>query len=203
MNYYAVAKGRIPGIYFDWLSAANQTDGYSSPIVKSFLSYHDALLYLLNYEHQQNIELARQNEPLDAIIETNGLQLPTERYANKLVVAYRITPVGTRQAEPIQEVTHIDLNNFTTETHAAEFYATIAALETAIKHDFKHVKIIYTYKGIKNQLNPDWSPISNIAKECQANMLALAQQININFEENLKLNQVLIKELTTYKKDQL
>lgn len=41
-KYYAVRRGRNPGIYYNWDDCKAQTDGYSRPIFKSFKNEQDA-----------------------------------------------------------------------------------------------------------------------------------------------------------------
>lgn len=45
-KYYAVAVGRVPGIYRDWASAKLQIDGYSGALFKSFYSEAEANTYM-------------------------------------------------------------------------------------------------------------------------------------------------------------
>ena len=41
-KYYAVKKGKTPGIYLTWNDCKAQTDGYSGAIYKSFQSAEEA-----------------------------------------------------------------------------------------------------------------------------------------------------------------
>lgn len=45
-KYYAVKRGRVPGIYEDWQSAKEQVEGFPGAEYRSFASKEDALAYL-------------------------------------------------------------------------------------------------------------------------------------------------------------
>lgn len=51
-KYYAIKKGRKPGIYEDWEIAKQQVEGYSGAEYRSFASREDAIAYLSG-EHWQ------------------------------------------------------------------------------------------------------------------------------------------------------
>ena len=42
MKFYAVKKGRTPGVYLTWEDAKKQVDGYSGAEYKSFAKITDA-----------------------------------------------------------------------------------------------------------------------------------------------------------------
>lgn len=45
-KYYAVAKGRLTGIFTSWDECKKQVDGFSAPIYKSFKSLEEAKEFL-------------------------------------------------------------------------------------------------------------------------------------------------------------
>jgi len=47
-KYYAVAKGRRPGIYYNWPDAKSQVEGFTGAIYKSFLTKNEAEQWLKN-----------------------------------------------------------------------------------------------------------------------------------------------------------
>ena len=52
-NYYAVHKGRIPGIYKDWINCQKQINGYNGAIYKKFKNDYGAAYYF--YENGKYI----------------------------------------------------------------------------------------------------------------------------------------------------
>lgn len=61
-KYYAVAKGRIPGIYRDWPTCQKQVDKFSSPAYKSFKTEAEAKEFLKSYNIPNNA-FNTTNEP--------------------------------------------------------------------------------------------------------------------------------------------
>ncbi|MED6169283.1 hypothetical protein PIB30_019925 [Stylosanthes scabra] len=53
-SYYAVRKGRVPGIYTSWKKADKQVKGFSDCDFKGLMSRRDALKYL-NYKDHRDV----------------------------------------------------------------------------------------------------------------------------------------------------
>ena len=45
MKWYAVHKGRVPGVYATWAECKEQTHRYSNAVFKAFRFYADAQTY--------------------------------------------------------------------------------------------------------------------------------------------------------------
>ena len=58
MKYYAVAQGRIPGIYTDWGSCFLQVHQFKGNVYKSFLTRDEAKMFIQSY-HQDLQEMYR------------------------------------------------------------------------------------------------------------------------------------------------
>lgn len=54
MKYYAVRKGRVPGIYTNWTEAESQVRKFPNAEFKSFLTYPEAKSYIYEPKHTQN-----------------------------------------------------------------------------------------------------------------------------------------------------
>ena len=55
-KYYAVKKGKVPGIYFNWNDCKAMVDGYQGAVYKSFKTIEEAenLLTERNYCRREN-----------------------------------------------------------------------------------------------------------------------------------------------------
>lgn len=53
MPYYAVAKGRSPGIYTNWNEAKKQVDGFKRPVYKKFDTRAEAQNFMSQHENHQ------------------------------------------------------------------------------------------------------------------------------------------------------
>ncbi|MCS7174664.1 ribonuclease H1 domain-containing protein [Pseudothermotoga sp.] len=58
-RYYAVKKGRLPGVYEDWEIAKQQVEGYSRAEYRSFSSREEAVAYLSGESQQCSKSLAK------------------------------------------------------------------------------------------------------------------------------------------------
>lgn len=69
-NFYAVKKGRIPGIYLNWNDCKKQTDKFSGPVFKKFSTKAEAEKFILNdcenivkdKERNKDIEESKEEE---------------------------------------------------------------------------------------------------------------------------------------------
>jgi hypothetical protein len=80
-KWYAVKKGRIPGIYLSWVDCQKQTKGFSGTIFKSFSDRQEALNYFYDGKVPENMQervplltsdAHKYNVPINL-----GIQLPT------------------------------------------------------------------------------------------------------------------------------
>lgn len=71
-KFYAVARGRKPGIYFSWPECQKQTQGFSNPVFKSFHSKNDAINYLEKFADVYDIDI-------DAICNNHDLSIDTKK----------------------------------------------------------------------------------------------------------------------------
>lgn len=67
MKYYAVRKGRIPGIYHSWDECRAQVDKFSGAEFKSFHSEKEAELYLTNADLNSTNQIYQNNYSEDNI----------------------------------------------------------------------------------------------------------------------------------------
>ena len=56
MKYYAVARGRIPGIYTDWGSCFLQVNEFKGNVYKRFLTRDEAEMFI-QYYHENEIRI--------------------------------------------------------------------------------------------------------------------------------------------------
>ena len=60
MKYYAVHKGRKPGIYSSWDVCKKQIDGFENPIFKKFDNEKDAKIFVENGFQNKNNYVSRK-----------------------------------------------------------------------------------------------------------------------------------------------
>src|SRR5699024_10347610 len=81
MKYYAVRKGRNPGIYTSWDSCLKEVKGFSGAIYKSFKTKAEAIAFLENSE--KKIEVDR--DTVVAYVD-GSFNLPAKTYGAGVVL---------------------------------------------------------------------------------------------------------------------
>ena len=72
-KYYAVKKGKVPGIYETWNEAKAQVDGFSGAVYKSFSTLEEADKYI-----------ASQNSVEEDIFDSESLNQEVEKRMRQL-----------------------------------------------------------------------------------------------------------------------
>ena len=62
-KYYAVKKGKVPGIYFNWNDCKAMVDGYQGAVYKSFKTIEEAEIFI-NGEKTITAPLTRLHTPM-------------------------------------------------------------------------------------------------------------------------------------------
>ena len=75
-NYYAVVKGRSPGLYKTWPEAEAEISSYDGAKFKGFFDLHDALVYLS--EHGIRVAEHETYKPAEERIDENRVQIFTD-----------------------------------------------------------------------------------------------------------------------------
>jgi hypothetical protein len=94
-KYYAVRRGRVPGIYRTWDSCEKQVEGFSGCEFKSFKTKEDAHQYLVTGMPHQNLE---DSDNQDKDSETD---LPTSRSRTAFEDEYVQHPMRNDAVGPI------------------------------------------------------------------------------------------------------
>ena len=91
MRYYAVKKGRIPGIYRTWEEAKKQVDGFSHAEYKSFEKITDATEYL-NWNKETQPDVINEDSLNNAIkkIKANNQKLKSKNVTSKKESSHNI-----------------------------------------------------------------------------------------------------------------
>ena len=154
MNYYAVKKGRKPGIYGTWTECETQVKGFSGAVYKKFNNLKDAESFVDGVE-----------ENAEAIYEDIEI-LPGEMIAyvdgsydiNDMSYSYG----GEEEIEISKRYIADELSTF--RNVAGELKGAIAAIEKALDMEIKKIYLHYDYTGIENWAKGNWKT-NNIATQ--------------------------------------
>jgi viroplasmin and RNaseH domain-containing protein len=153
--YYAVRKGRVPGIYGTWYDCKKNVNGFAGAEHKKIYSLAEATKYMEGVRYKANAPVSRELWPDEKGLRTNVVangpntfQVTVSQVSNKLVVIEREV-----QADSIAD---------------AEFIALVLSLEYCKK--YRDAATIYSSSQVAlERLNPCYvqSPASSITPSQQ------------------------------------
>ncbi|MCD8018976.1 MAG: ribonuclease H family protein [Clostridiales bacterium] len=159
MKVYAVRKGNKTGIFNSWADCQAATKGFHGAEFKSFKTREEAEAYL----DDRDIWIERVTEDIQngyLVAFTDGsFEKKLKRYSYGV---YFILPDGAEDSISGYE----DDSEFM-ESHniAGEVFGVIRALDLAITHGYKNVKIYHDYIGLSKWISGEWTagaPISQM-----------------------------------------
>lgn len=173
-NFYAVKKGKIPGLYKTWDECKAQVDGFSGALYKGFSTRKEAENYL-----DGNIESEEDslNEAEVTIYVDGSYDENTKVYGYGFVV---INKDGT-----VEKYYGAGNNHESAKLRnvAGEMLASMNAVRYAIQHGYKSVKIYYDYSGIEMWAIKEWKAKNNLTMRYACAMQEWMSEILISFQK--------------------
>lgn len=192
-KYYAVAKGKTPGIYFTWEDCRNQVEQFSGAVYKSFPTIEQAEEFIEKVTGRQTGGLPEGDDgkcPADAI----GMMQPVSTDSH--LIAYvdgsyehsqRRYAYGCVLVLPDEIVT---LNGSGNEEDyvamrnvAGEILGSEQAVNWAGEHGYRAVTIYYDYEGIEKWADGIWKANKPGTKRYQAFITEKRKSIDISFQK--------------------
>ena len=168
MKYYAVKKGRNPGIYTSWDSCLKEVKGFSGAIYKSFKTKEDALAFLNDEEKQIKVD----SDTVIAYVD-GSFNLPEKTYGAGVVLIKDGEEEYFKKAYSDSFYTHRNV--------AVEIKASELAINLAIEKDYKKIIIHHDYQGIKSWADGDWKTNNDLTKSYKAFIDEKRKVIEIGF----------------------
>jgi len=141
-KYYAVRKGRTPGIYQTFEEAKLQVDGFSGAEYCSFTSEEEALSYLA--EEEVTPDLSKPTAYVDGSFDEK-----TGRYSFGCVFFYEGKEYHFKKAFEPDELS--SMRNVAGEIKGAGFI-----IYYCVNRGIKELELYYDYIGISQWYNGDW-----------------------------------------------
>lgn len=151
MKYYAVKKGRNPGIYTSWDSCLKEVKGFSGAIYKSFKTKEGALAFLNDEENKIEVD----SDTVIAYVD-GSFNLPEKTYGSGVVLI-------KDGVEEHFKKTYTD-SFYTHRNVAGEVKASELAITIAIEKGYKKIIIYHDYQGIKSWADGDWKTNNDLTK---------------------------------------
>ena len=155
-KYYAVKKGKTPGIYLTWNDCKAQTDGYSGAIYKSFQSVEEAENFVrgtaaaVGGNGAENGEETVQPDEDTAVAYVDGsYNVATGEYSCGVVFLYEGKEETMAQKGEDEELAQM-------RNVAGEILGSQLAMELAVKRGIRKIKIYHDYQGIASWCLGEW-----------------------------------------------
>lgn len=168
-KYYAVKKGRNPGIYLTWSDCKEQVDGYSGAIHKSFSTKAEAIEFL-NEEKTAKLEA-------DAILAyvDGSFNIRTNEYGYGCIIIKGQSIIkkfcGKGNKDELVSMRNV----------SGEILGCLAALQYAIDNHFQQICIYYDYEGIEKWVTGEWKANKDATKQYAKTVNCLKEKIDIHF----------------------
>ena len=144
-KYYAVKKGKKPGIYRSWEECRAQVSGFSGARYKSFLSEEEALTFLQDDENQ---EMESDENTMTAYVD-GSFDKNKKAFSYGMVILFQ--GKETYFAEKYTDPALASMRNVAGEIMGAQ-----AAMSYAVKQGCKKLMIYYDYEGIQKWCSGEW-----------------------------------------------
>lgn len=164
--YYAVKKGRQPGIYLNWEDCKKQVHGFPGAIYKKWKTRKDAENYMHDKSSSEILRTLLERESLgedeqkeelfryfdtDALAFVDGsYQKETKVYGYGVVFIERYGALS-KHKDSGKEEAYTEMRNVSGEILGAK-----RAVELAIEKGLSSITIFHDYQGISSWANGEW-----------------------------------------------
>ena len=169
-KFYAVKKGRVPGIYGTWAETQEQVKGFSGASFKSFNNLEEAKAFVGSH-----IEEKKAEPQLDSTSETQLIEKIPDKYVEIYVDgSYSHEPpiygsgwVAVEYGEILKKRSFSgeDTRYIESRQVPGEIFACIDAINWAKEESYEGVVISYDYEGIEKWAIREWAAKKNISKD--------------------------------------
>lgn len=175
-KFYAVRKGKAPGIYTSWDMCRAQVHGFSGAEYKSFSTNEEAEAYMGADLDQTEGKEAAEPVPEPGVLTAyvDGSYIGGPEFSYGMVLLDRD---GERHfCEKLQDEGLAKMRNVAGEIKGAE-----AAMRYALEHGFRRLVIYHDYEGIAKWCRGDWKTNRDGTKAYKEYYDSIRGKIDISF----------------------
>src|SRR5699024_2093642 len=168
MKYYAVRKGKTPGIYTNWDDCKIQVHGFKGAIYKSFKNLKDAENFLNPKDEDAKIDKNTAIAYVDGSFKEKDMA-----YGSGVVY---MTKNGIEEFYERYEDSFACHRNVSGEVKASEL-----AIQKAIEDGKEKIYIYHDYQGISSWAEGEWKANNHLTKSYKAFIENAKKKIEIHF----------------------
>ena len=143
-KFYAVRRGRVPGIYTAWDECRRQVTGFKGAEYKGFETREDAEAFMSGGGVQRGTRIGAATAYVDG-----SFDVKTKRYSYGMIIMYN--GKETTENEAFDDDSLADMRNV-----AGEIEGSKAAMLWCIEHDVTELDLFYDYAGIEKWCTGEW-----------------------------------------------
>ena len=148
-KFYAVKKGKIPGIYFSWEDCKRVVDGYPGPVYRGFATLEEAEAFIGNSAAAMTKKEAAEGLPENYAFVDGSYNIATKVYGFGGFLFHageKEILQGSGSEEEMASMRNV----------AGEILGSMAAIEKALELGLEELTIYYDYMGIEMWANGGW-----------------------------------------------
>lgn len=175
-KYYAVRKGRNPGIYHSWADAKKEVHGQTGALYQSFHSLKEAKNYLNPKVSNKQPNKTKEDQSTTVISYVDG---SFEKSSNR----YSFGAVLIQNGQIIKKLSRVGDNPKYQKSHqiAGEVFGALHAIKWAINHHFKKIIVHYDYLGIEKWAVGEWRANKDVSIDYVHSFQKLSSKIQVEF----------------------
>lgn len=185
-KYYAIKKGRKPGIYRSWPEAQKEVMGFSGAQYKSFTSEQEAKDFI-NPPKQEAVDWTA-SDTIEAYVDGSFDKI-AGRYS------YGVVIVKNNQVVETFYQAGSDPRYVQSFQIAGEVFGALAAAQWAIEHGYKAINIHYDYMGIEQWATGMWKANKPVSQDYIKGFKKVAENITVHFKKEKAHSGVTYNEL--------
>lgn len=173
MKFYAVRKGKKPGIYKTWEECKAQVHGFKGAQYKKFESLDQAETFMNDEEYVSRYDLEALPEGVMVVYVDGSYNIETKTFGYGII---SFTSAGKKTYCGSLDGDYADHRNV-----AGEVLAATEAIRLAQQEKMKELIIHYDYAGIRSWALGEWKANLDLTRNYQAFAKQAAQDLAIEF----------------------
>ncbi|MFW2491695.1 viroplasmin family protein [Clostridium chromiireducens] len=176
-KFYAVKKGKVPGIYATWGECSENVNGFPGAIYKGFATKKEAEEFIgaSQQDSTGEEEIARVYSESDAIAYVDGSYDDLKKQYSCGVIIF-FNGGEERFAEKFSDPDMVEMRNVAGEIEGAK-----RAMRFCIENGIKSIDIIYDYEGIEKWCTGAWQAKKDGTKAYKKFYNEVKKSVDINF----------------------
>lgn len=181
-KYYAVAKGKTPGIYLTWNDCKAQVDGFSGAVYKGFATVQEAEEFVVTYGGGAASSVTKNNSS-EISTDTHLVAYVDGSYEHSMrQYAYGCVLVLAEDTVTLNgsgnEEDYVSMRNV-----AGEILGSEHAIRWAVEHGYSSITIYYDYEGIEKWANGIWKANKAGTQRYKEFVAKQREKIDISFSK--------------------